>query len=174
MKRVFILFSAVALMLGTLFTSCDDAEYPIKDNSVYIAQAALGSTGMTVAMETAGANINIVVRLAKPTDHDVEVELTLAPGALEEYNTANDAACLLLPSEHYQMESKTVIIPAGDVSATLLVRVNNFDVQGKRYALPVVINKVVRGNVEKIEYPIHVCISYCQTADYFSAGDEGY
>ena len=78
-------FSIVAIFSGMAFTGCNNAEYGIKNNSVYIAEAAM-TQSINVAMETAGTEVNITVRLARHTEHDVTVSLGLDSRLIDQYN----------------------------------------------------------------------------------------
>jgi hypothetical protein len=101
-------------------------------------------------MEAAGTDVNVTVRLSKQVDYDVKVEVSLNPDLLDQFNDANSTSYLLLPSNHFQWTDKTILtIPAGEIGATLKIHVDNFDTQGKRYALPVVLNNVIQGDVSK-------------------------
>ena len=58
-----------------MLAACDDAEYGIKDNSVYIAEAASTEKAAIVSMETNGADVNVTVRLAKAVDYKTQVSV---------------------------------------------------------------------------------------------------
>jgi hypothetical protein len=136
-------------IFGMLFISCNDAEYSIRDNSVYLAQAASGSKTAIVTMESSGADINITIRLAKRTNCDVEVLVTLDREALDKYNKAGSSSYELIPTDRFEWKDASLTIPAGEINTTLKVHIDNFNMQGKRYALPVVIDGVVKGGVVK-------------------------
>jgi hypothetical protein len=127
---------------------CDDAEYSTKDNSVYIADAASSSKAATVFMEKMGADVNIIVRLAKKMERDTEVTLKLNSTLLQEYNKLNSTEYELLSGYRLPADAK-VTIPAGDISASYRIHVDNFDTQGKNYALPVELGDVITGDVNK-------------------------
>ena len=137
----------VAIISGMALTGCNDAEYGIRDNSVYIAEAA-SSPSIDVAMELAGADLNVTVRLARQADHDVTVLLGLDARIIDRYNAANSTEYALVPAEHFSMPANpTVTIPAGEIGATYKLHIDNFDTKGKLYALPVTIANVVNGNI---------------------------
>jgi hypothetical protein len=95
--------------------------------------------------------VNVTVRLAKKVDNDVKVEVALDSILLKQFNSTNSTNYLLVPEGNFQWvdNKKTVTIPAGEISATLKVHVDNFDTKGKRYALPIVLSGVAQGDVEK-------------------------
>jgi hypothetical protein len=148
MKKIFYSVSMAAVICFTAFTACNDSEYSVKENSVYLSQAAAGDKALTVSMETSGADVNITVRLAKPAAQDVTVEIVPDNAALEQYNEQNSTAYIVVPDTEYTLNNNTVTIPTGEISATLKVHINNFNTGGKRYALPVAIGNV-QGSVEK-------------------------
>ncbi|MDR0506191.1 MAG: DUF1735 and LamG domain-containing protein [Dysgonamonadaceae bacterium] len=145
MKKIIIM---ATFIFGMLFISCNDAEYSVRDNSVYLAQAAAGSKTSSLAMETSGADINITVRLAKKANSDVTVEILPDTAVLVQYNEQNSSNYLAVPRGEYVLESSRVTIPAGEISATFKVHLNNFETLGKRYAFPVSIGNV-QGGIEK-------------------------
>lgn len=140
MKKKYILFSIIAMALG-LCTRCNDAEYEIKDNSIYIAEAATSVNSMMVPIEEqTGADINVTIRLAKPVAEDVEVRINIDPYALKRYNEVNNTTYSDVPLEHTDLGTNaTVIIPAGDVAVNKKIHVNYFNPEGKLYALPIAI-----------------------------------
>ena len=50
MKSKYKFLSVTIALLGMIFTGCNNAEYDIRDNSVYIAEATTAKT-VNVAME---------------------------------------------------------------------------------------------------------------------------
>jgi hypothetical protein len=148
MKKIFNLVSMAAVICLISFAACNDAEYSVKENSVYLSQAATSGKASNVAMETSGADVNVTVRLAKRAKENVSVELLLDEQALTQYNEQNSSSYELVPSSEYTWSNNTITIPAGEISATLKVHVNNFNTQGKRYALPVAIGNV-QGSIAK-------------------------
>ncbi|MFT4222134.1 DUF1735 and LamG domain-containing protein [Dysgonomonas sp.] len=147
MKSKYKFLCIIAALLGMIFTGCNDAEYDIRNNSVYIAEAT-SAKAVNVAMEASGADVNVVVRLAKQLDYDVTVSMGLDTRLISEYNEKNSTEYVLVPAEHFSLPSDaSVTIPAGDISATFKVHIENFDTQGKLYALPVIIKNVVKGEI---------------------------
>jgi len=148
MRRKYKFIGITAVLLG-MFISCDDAEYSIKDNSVYIAEA-VSAKSINVAMEATGADVNVMVRLAKPVNHDVTVSIGLDEQLITAYNETNSTEYTLIPAEHFSLPSETqVTIPAGDVSSIFKVHIDNFDTKGKLYAFPIAIKNVLKGDIEQ-------------------------
>jgi hypothetical protein len=148
MKKKHILFSMLVTALG-LFTGCNDAEYDIKDNSIYIAEAASLAKSVRVPIEElTGADVSVTVRLAKPVAEDVEVRINIDPSVLIPYNEVNKTSYSAVPIAHTDLEAgATVRIPAGSVAVSKKIHINYFDPEGKVYALPVAVEGV-NGNVE--------------------------
>lgn len=147
MKKIY-LSSIVVAVFAILFIGCESAEYDVKQNSVYMADAATSSKATTVSMEATGADINIIVRLAKKTERDVEIGITMNPSLLTEYNEVNSTEYALLSNYELPKDAK-VIIPAGDVSGSYKIHIDNFDTQGKNFALPVELGEVMSGGIDK-------------------------
>jgi hypothetical protein len=149
MKKKYILLGITIATFG-LFHGCNDAEYDIKDNSVYIAEAATAAKSVTVSMEDNGVDINLTVRLAVPTSSDIQVEITTNPDLLDSFNATNSTEYVMLPADRFNLPANAkVTIPAGEISATFKIHVDNFDTQSKRYALPIALGNVLEGNVNK-------------------------
>lgn len=149
MKKKYILLG-ITTAVFSLFFGCNNAEYDIKDNSVYIAEAATAAKSVTVSMEENGADINLTVRLAVPTSSDVQVEIGTDSKILDAFNATNNTEYIMLPAERFDLPANTkVSIPAGEISATVKIHVDNFDTQSKRYALPVILGNVLEGDVNK-------------------------
>lgn len=145
-KKIYILSFAVAF-LGMLFTGCDNAEYEVRDNSVYLSDAA-GSTKSTTLTMDDGVDINVNVRLAKKTDKDVEVEIKLNPSLLDSYNEANNSE--YYPLTDFQLPAGAkVTIPAGEIGAVYTIHIDDFETEGKQYALGVELGNIVAGGIEK-------------------------
>jgi hypothetical protein len=151
MKRKSIL-PMLVLACGLFVAACNDAEYTALDNSVYIVEAATSAKSANVSMETSGADINVTVRLAKQLSNDVSVKLSLNEALLNEFNTAGNTNYQMLPKQYFTWnEAAALTIPAGEISTTLKIHVDNFDMQGKRYALPITIDNVTEGSISKSE-----------------------
>ncbi len=148
MRSNYKFLGIIAVLLG-MSVSCNDAEYGIKDNSVYIAEATTAKS-VNVAMETTGADVNVVVRLAKQVNYDVTVSIGLDDRLVNEYNEKNSTEYALIPSEHFSLPSETqVTIPAGEISTVFKVHIDNFDLKGKLYAFPIAIKNVVHGDIDR-------------------------
>jgi len=139
---------SIIAVLVVIFTGCENAEYDIVDNSIYIADAASSSKAATVSMETTGADINIIVRLAKQVESNVEVALTLNTAMLDEYNKENSTEYELMPNYQLPADAK-VVIPAGNISGSYKIHIDNFDTQGKNFAFPIELGNVITGGIQK-------------------------
>lgn len=146
MKKIYILCFSIAL-LGVLFTGCNNAEYEEKDNSIYMSDAASSTKSITLTMDN-GVDINVNVRLAKAINSDVEVEIKLNPTLLDSYNEQNSSEYHPVPNFQLPTGAK-VVIPAGELGAVYKISVEDFDTEGKQYALGVELGNVVKGSIEK-------------------------
>lgn len=136
----------IILSLSCLILSCKNAEYQIIDNSIYISSAANSSEKAETITMNNGADINILVRLAKKVAEDVEVEVKLTPSLLDNYNKETSSEYLPVPNFSLPANAK-VVIPAGEISAIYTIRVEDFETNGNRYALGVELGNVLKGNI---------------------------
>lgn len=143
MKKISILSFTIAL-LGMIFTGCNNAEYEIRDNSVYLSDAAASVKSVTLTMEN-GVDVNINVRLAKAVDYDVTVELKLNSSLLDSYNEANNSEYYMVPG--FSLPQPSVTIPAGEIGSVYKFRVEDFETEGKQYALPIELGNVLNGDI---------------------------
>ncbi|MDR2816077.1 MAG: DUF1735 and LamG domain-containing protein [Proteiniphilum sp.] len=146
MKKIYMFHFAVAL-LGILFTGCDNAEYKIIENGIYLSDAAGSAKSTTLTMDN-GIDIIVNVRLAGKVDRDVTVEVKLNPSLIEEYNKANNSEYYPVPGFQLAAGEK-VTIPAGETGVVYAIRIDDFETGGKQYALGVELGNVVAGNVDK-------------------------
>lgn len=126
-----------------LIAGCDNAEYKVMGNSIYLADADGKSTASTITVEN-GADIVINVRLAQKAAADVSVALEFNPEDIDEYNEMNgtEYRCLAgLPQD------VAVTVPAGSVSASYMLHVDDYAAEGITYAVPVRLGEVIQGDV---------------------------
>jgi hypothetical protein len=144
MKKIYILLSLVTVLSGGLFTGCNDAEYTVLDNNVYLADAAVSlAKSKVVTMEPTGLTVAVAVRLAKPMDYDVEVALKIDASLLDTYNAQYNTDYIAVPSEYIHLpETPTALIKAQEVSGVMNIRIDNFETNNLPYCLPIVLNGV--------------------------------
>ena len=144
----YIYLSSLLIALSTLlFMGCDNADYKAQGNSLYIADAAGRAKAATITMD-GGADINVTVRLAQKLAEDVEVEVGYDPEILTGYNANNGTEYEALPVSQLP-QGVTVTIPAGEISATFQLHIDDFATKGVTYAVPLVLGNVLKGNIEK-------------------------
>lgn len=146
MKYTYLSSLIIALSVS-LFMGCDDADYKAQGNSLYIVDAAGTAKAVTITMD-GGADINIPIRLAQKLTEDVEVEIGFDPEILTGYNANNGTEYEALPEQHLP-QGVTVTIPAGEISATYQLHIDDFATNGITYAVPLSLGNVVKGNVAK-------------------------
>lgn len=139
----YILYIALIVVFGR----CSDAEYSIIDNQVYLNSAATNIAGTETVIMNNGAEIKVLVRMAKKMDTDVSVELELAPNLLDDYNKLNQTEYIIVPN-HDLPSTIVVTIPAGEISASHVVNISDFETKGNQYAFPIQIKSVIKGNIE--------------------------
>lgn len=147
MKHIFL--SSIVVILSTcIFISCDNAEYKVTDNSIYIVDAAIGSgRSTTITMEN-GADIYVAVRLAQKTTEDVEIELRYNPEYLTQYNAGNGTEYVCLPDEKLPKNAK-ITIPAGEIGGGYRLHIDDFATNGVTYAVPIELGNVTKGSIDK-------------------------
>ncbi|MDR2466730.1 MAG: DUF1735 and LamG domain-containing protein [Prevotellaceae bacterium] len=144
MKRIQLLFTGMATMVACLFAGCKDAEYGVTDNQLYLADAAASlAREKTVGVGVDGADLPIVVRLAKPASYDVQAEVRIDESLLKAYNTANKTSYVLLPSKYCTLPEKAAVtIKAQEVSGVLNLHINKLDITEEKYALPITVRSL--------------------------------
>jgi hypothetical protein len=143
MKKIYLLFAIALLALG-----CNDAEYGVIDNSVYLSDAAGSAKSATYTLDGAEIDIVVNVRIAKKTGKDVTVGLRLSAALLDEYNKANNVEYFPVPGFALP-EGAKVTIPAGETGAVYTIKVKDFNTGGKQYALGVELGDVAGGGLAK-------------------------
>ncbi len=146
MKKIYS-FSLIIALIGALFAGCDDAEYGIIDNSIYLNDATGSAKAVTLTMEDE-VIINVNVRLAKKVNQDVEVAIKLNPELLKGYNEVNNTEYFSVPDFNLP-ENASVTIPAGEINAVYTFSVKDFETNGKQYALGVELGNVLAGEINK-------------------------
>ena len=157
MKRIFKYF-IIACAATMALASCDNAEYDVIENGVYIAEAALTDRftqqieNQVVAKQVTKT---LTIRLATPVDTDVTVTLSTDQDFIDKYNQDNGTSYQMLPEEYRVLDTK-VTIPAGSISATANLIIMPYDTpNGEAYALAVKIAKV-DGPVEAVSDGTHI------------------
>lgn len=146
MKKIYLL---PLFLLCFLFVGCNDAEYTVINNGIYLTDAEGTSKASTLTLEDE-VNIDVNVRLAKKSDQDVEIAIRLNPALLESYNEANNTEYYPVPDFNLPADAK-VVIPAGEVAGSYRITVAYFSTNGKQYALGVELGDVLVGDVEICE-----------------------
>ena len=142
MRKIFSLILTAASAI-VMFYGCDNAEYKIIRNSVYLSDADGITKSRTLTVE-GELDIPITVRLAQKVDSDVTVSLVFSQEDLDIYNSANSTEyqCMEdLPSD------VTVTIPAGSITANYTLHVGDYAASGVTYAIPVRLDNVNNGDV---------------------------
>ncbi len=138
MKNIWKIGFAVCFLAAAV--ACEDAEYGVIENMVYISEAAPNNSAnqqigsLTIKGDT---ETSFTVRMARAVDADVTATVIIDPSIVEEYNKANGANYQVLPSEYLSFEEE-VVIPAGNIAAApTKVAIKRFDTpNGESYAIP--------------------------------------
>ncbi len=147
MKYIYLSTLMFALS-ALLFTGCDNADYKVNGNSLYLSDAAGTSKSSTVTLTENGVDINVVIRLANKMAEDVEVEVGYAPELVAAFNESNGTEYEAIPADKLP-QGMTATIPAGEISTIFQLHINNFATNGITYVVPFSLGNVVKGGVEK-------------------------
>lgn len=133
-NKLFRILALGALALGP--AACDNAEYDVIENMVYINEASSAKI-KSITMQEDTFVTSLTVRLAKAVSQDVVVDLKLDESLLDEYNAKNETDYQMIPSSNIGLPSQ-VTIPAGSVSAEpVSLEITPFQTEGAQYAIPV-------------------------------------
>ena len=77
----------LALLLSVM--SCDDAEYKVLDNVIYLSEASGISNSKKITVDELGGIATISLRAKENVAHNVEAQLIVDPVALEKFNERN-------------------------------------------------------------------------------------
>lgn len=133
-------YLACTVAACTLY-ACNDAEYSVIENGVYIGEAAPGDAfnqqRANLLVGTEAVELSLNIRMAAPVDQDVTVRLSTDESLIRQYNEANASTFQLLPSKFMEM-AETVTIPAGETSApTTTLTIKPFTTpNNEQYAVP--------------------------------------
>lgn len=147
MKYIYLSTLMFALS-ALLFTGCDNADYKVNGNSLYLSDAAGTSKSSTVTLTENGVDINVVIRLANKMSEDVEVEVGYAPELVAAFNESNGTEYEAIPADKLP-QGMTATIPAGEISTIFQLHIDNFATNGITYVVPFLLGNVVKGGVEK-------------------------
>lgn len=156
-SKYLVLGMALAAIAG-----CDDAKLSTIDNGLYIQEAAPSNTfGQQIEaqlVDEGEVNKTLTIRLVRAINQDVTVTLDIDENLIDTYNKKNEASYELLPEEFRSFE-RTVIIPAGSVSAPVVnLTIKPFMTpNNESFAIPIRITSVtgpvkIIGNANHILY----------------------
>ena len=125
-------------MLAASFTACEDAQYDVIDNMVYISEAASASAGEIILGKTGEVSTAVItVRTGHVAIDDISVKIGLDKSTLASYNSRNDVEFAVIPEEYISLPSE-VVIPAGASQVEVPFTITSFDGEkGVEYAAPI-------------------------------------
>ena len=139
MKKIALKTFALGMLMAS-FTACEDAQYDVIDNMIYISEAASASAGEIILGKTGEVATSVVtVKSGRVAESDIKVQIGLDKTALESYNNRNDVEFAVIPAEHITLPSE-VTIPAGASQVEVPFSVTSFDGEkGVEYAAPIAV-----------------------------------
>ena len=137
MKKLVLNIFALGIF-ATSFTACEDAQYDVIDNMIYISEAASASAGEIILGKTGEIATGVVtVKAGRVAESDIKVQIGLDNAALASYNNRNDVEFAVIPAEYISLPSE-VVIPAGASQVEVPFSVTSFDGEkGVEYAAPI-------------------------------------
>ena len=166
MKYLVNLKLASALVGGVLISmlcGCDDADYKVIDNAVYLSEA-YSNPGLSkkISIDTESSiAVTATVRATQTVAQDTKATLGVDEQALDTYNKKNGTNYILLPTDKYSFSEKEVTIQAGKVSAgvasiTIQPMTQEMLASGNKYSLPISIMHTDGNLLESMQNMIYL------------------
>lgn len=127
---------SIATLAVLTLASCTNAEFKAEDNIVYFDIAASGVKSAQISTTAGKVETSMLVRIADKLATDVTIEVGFDNAMVDEFNKVNGTDYVALPEDIYP-ENPKLVIPAGEVGATLNLSISNVPSDGATYALPV-------------------------------------
>lgn len=140
-KKYNLLALGVVFFSLNIFTACNNAEYSVLTNQVYIAQTNTnGNTSQKITIGDSPISASVNLRCSDVVTQNTEFELVSDPAALETFNKRNETAYLPFPSELFSLSSSTVGIKANTTTSdAVTLTINPFTQalkeSGQKYAI---------------------------------------
>lgn len=147
MKVKNIIFTGILYSLSAVcILGCNNAEYKEKANMAYLLDATGSAKASTIVIED-GADIALTVRLAQKTTQDVTIAVGFNPDNIDTYNKLNGTEYQSLPTELLPTDVH-ITIPAGSISASYTLHIDDFESNEITYAIPVQLGRVIQGDFQ--------------------------
>ncbi|RNC64316.1 DUF1735 and LamG domain-containing protein [Proteiniphilum sp. X52] len=145
MKHLYkIHFRALAAVFSFLLAACNDAEYPVGENSIFIEETGVKSNQRKVfTMEETMLNLEFTPRLSNTLSENVKIGVEMDTEFLKEFNQKNGTAYEAVPADGFELTANEFEIQAGKVvsSSSGIIKVKPFTQEmkdsGKKFALPI-------------------------------------
>ena len=146
-KTTFVALMGLAFTL--ILSACNNAEYDIIKNSVYLADAESGIS-KKVLVDDNGGSTTLSVRMANKSNAEVKVSIVASEEALNLYNSKNGTNYVMLPQENYTFSEQDLNIPANHIGAEpVVINIKPLSEEliesGNTFAIPVTIASVTNG-----------------------------
>lgn len=164
-------FIACSILMISTFSSClKDRNKLATDFSKATAIVELpvaGFKALAFDVSTAPVEVNVSVNLAGPSlaDKDIQVTLVQDQAGLDDYNTNNGTAYLMLPDSAFSISSLSATIKKGERIGVITVMINTQKIDlSQSYALAYKISdaqgSLISQNFQSIVYAVLVKNSY--------------
>lgn len=142
-----IYFGVLTALLSLMMVACNDADYSVGENNVFIEETGVKSNQRKVfVMEEEVLNLQFTPRLSNVLTEDVKVGVEIDTEFLKEFNEKNGTAYEAVPTDGFELTATEFEIQAGKVAPSIngIIRVKPFSQEmkdsGKKYALPIKIS----------------------------------
>ncbi len=142
-----IYFGAIFALFSLFLVACDDAEYSVGENNVFIEETGVKSNQRKVfVMEEEAINLVFTPRLTNVLNENVKIGVEIDAEFLKEFNEKNGTAYEAVPADGFELSTTEFEIQAGKVAPSVngTIRVKPFSQEmkdsGKKYALPIKIS----------------------------------
>lgn len=155
----------VSIVLGaftlSLLVGCNNAEYQVINDAVYLSEAYAGASKKIVVDSDSPTTVTATVRTATALPRETKATLGVESQALDAFNSKNGTNYVLLPDSVYTLANNEVTIPAGKVSAgvagiSVKPLPQNLIDTGNKYALPVTITRTSGNVLESMKTVVYI------------------
>ena len=137
-----IYFMVLTAVFSFLLVACNDAEYQVGKNSIFIEETGVKSNQRKVfTIEENALDLQLTPRLSNTLSENVKIGVEVDTEFLKEFNKKNGTAYEAVPASGFELTTTEFEIPAGKVVPNSgVIKVKPFTQEmkdsGKKYALP--------------------------------------
>lgn len=144
-----IYYSALTALFALILLGCNDADYSVGENSIFIEETGVKSNQRKVfIMEEEVLNLEFTPRLSNVLTENIKIGVEIDPEFLNEFNKKNGTTYEAVPDDILELGIKEFEIQAGKIAPSVVgnIKVKPFTQEmkdsGKKYALPIKIKSI--------------------------------